>query len=105
MLSGEIAGRSDRLREFCRKWKIRELSVFGSALRDDFTRDSDIDFLVKFADDEDWDLFDAMDMKDDLASIVGRDVDIVSRSVIEACDNRYVRREILSTAEPLIVQR
>jgi predicted nucleotidyltransferase len=105
MLSGLLDMPGDTLRAYCRKWKIRKLEVFGSALRDDFGPDSDLDVLVTFEDDEDWDLFDAMDMKDELAAIVGRDVDIVSRSVIESCDNRFIKREILSSAEPLLVQR
>ena len=41
----------DRLTEFCRRWKIQELSLFGSYLRDDFRPDSDLDFLYTFADD------------------------------------------------------
>jgi len=36
------------LAAFCRRWRIRELCVFGSALRDDFGPDSDLDFLVSF---------------------------------------------------------
>ena len=45
----EIPIPTERLDEFCRRWKIAELRVFGSALREDFRRDSDLDLLVKFA--------------------------------------------------------
>src|SRR4051794_22909616 len=38
----------EALAEFCRRNLIRRLSVFGSALRDDFTPDSDVDLLVEF---------------------------------------------------------
>jgi len=38
---------TDRLGDFCRRWKVRELSVFGSAIRDDFGPDSDVDVLVE----------------------------------------------------------
>ena len=41
---------------FCRKWQIRELSLFGSALRDDFRPDSDVDLLVVFDPQAPWDL-------------------------------------------------
>ena len=37
----------DRIAAFCRKWKVRELSIFGSSLRDDFRPDSDVDILVE----------------------------------------------------------
>ena len=38
----------DKIEVFCRKWKIKELSLFGSVLREDFRPDSDVDFLVTF---------------------------------------------------------
>ena len=38
----------EKIRDFCRKWKIKELSLFGSVLREDFRPDSDVDVLVEF---------------------------------------------------------
>ena len=38
----------DRIVEFCRRWKVAELSLFGSVLRDDFRPDSDVDVLVEW---------------------------------------------------------
>ncbi|MBZ5558165.1 MAG: nucleotidyltransferase family protein [Acidobacteriia bacterium] len=37
-----------RLAEFCRQNGVRRLAVFGSALRDDFRPDSDVDVLIEF---------------------------------------------------------
>ena len=34
--------------EFCRRYHIRKLSLFGSVLRDDFRPDSEVDVLVEF---------------------------------------------------------
>ena len=39
---------SDKIADYCRRWKITELALFGSALRDDFDPESDIDVLVTF---------------------------------------------------------
>jgi predicted nucleotidyltransferase len=39
----------EQIAEMCRKWRIAELSLFGSVLRDDFRPDSDVDVLVTFA--------------------------------------------------------
>jgi len=44
----------EEIADFCRKWKIAELSLFGSVLRDDFRPDSDIDLLVTFSRDAEW---------------------------------------------------
>ena len=89
----------EKIKEFCQRWKITELALFGSALRDDFHADSDIDILVTFNPDAHWSLFDLADMKEDLERIVNRKVDLVSKPGIESSRN-YLRREsILSSAE------
>jgi hypothetical protein len=72
------------------------LSIFGSALRDDFKPESDLDFLVSFEPDAGWDLWDLVTMREDLMSIVGRNVDIVAK---EAMRNPYRRKEILAHRE------
>jgi predicted nucleotidyltransferase len=92
---------ADRIAEFCRRWKIRQLAVFGSYLRDDFTPESDLDFLYTFARDAAWGLEDLGPMEQDLAAVVGRSVDLVSRSSVERSSNAIRRQHILETAEPI----
>ena len=101
----EILIPRERLAEFCRRWKITELRVFGSALRDDFRADSDVDLLVDFAPDADWSLLDHVAMEEDLSGILGRKVDLVSRRAIERSSNWIRRKSILETAEPYFVSR
>jgi uncharacterized protein len=48
----------DKLVALCRRWRVRELSVFGSVVRADFRPDSDVDVLVVFEPDADWSLLD-----------------------------------------------
>jgi predicted nucleotidyltransferase len=91
------------LAEFCQRWKIAELSLFGSVLRDDFGPESDVDFLVAFAPGAQWSLFDHVAMENELSLIVGRRADLVSRKAIERSRNPDRRREILSSAEPYFV--
>ena len=94
----------EKIEEFCRRWQITELAVFGSVLRDDFRPDSDIDFLVSFAPDENWSLFDLVDMERALAAIVGRKVDLIKKVAIERSHNLLRRQEILSTARTFYVR-
>ena len=82
--------------DFCRKWRIRELSLFGSALRDDFGPESDLDFLVSFEADAGWDLFDIVEMKAELEEQFGRRVDLIEK---EAIRNPWRKYEILSTRQ------
>lgn len=95
----------DKIAEFCRKWKIVELSLFGSVLRDDFRPDSDVDVLVRFAPDAEWGLFDHVAMEEELSGILGRKVDMVNRSAIERSENYIRRKAILRTAQPYYVAR
>lgn len=86
----------DLLAAFCRRWRIRELSIFGSALREDFGPESDLDFLVSFEPEAGWDLFDLLDMKEELQKRLGRPVDLVEK---EALRNPWRKYEILRTRE------
>ncbi len=101
----EILVPNDQLAEFCRRWKIAELRVFGSVLRDDFRPDSDVDLLVSFFTDADWSLLDHVAMEEELSGILGRKVDLVSRRAIERSSNWIRRQAILETAEPYFVAR
>jgi predicted nucleotidyltransferase len=84
----------ERLAEFAKKWRIVELSLFGSIVNGDFRDDSDVDVLVKFEEDAPWSLSHIVEMKWELEEIFGREVDIVERDVVK---NPFLRRSIFST--------
>jgi uncharacterized protein len=96
---------SDKIADYCKRWKIIELALFGSALKEDFNPKSDIDVLVTFDKDAHWTLFDMVDMQEELKDIFGRDVDLVSRRGIESSQNYLRRKEILSSAKVIHVSR
>lgn len=89
----------DQLAEFCRKWKIVRLWLFGSVLRDDFRPTSDIDVMVQFAEDATWSLFDLSEIKLELEDLTGREVDLLTRRGVESSRNPYRRRSILEGAK------
>ncbi len=89
----------DQLEAFCQRYRIKTLSLFGSATREDFRAESDVDFLVEFGEDADVSLFDLARMKRQLSALVGnRPVDLVTISVLR---NPYRRRAILKDLERL----
>lgn len=96
MAKSNIEMPRDRILDFCRKWKITEFSLFGSVLSKDFRPESDIDVLVKFAEDTHWSLFDFVHMQDELKEIFGREVDLVEEAGVR---NPFRRRSILSSKE------
>ena len=95
----------DRLAEYCRRWKIVELSLFGSVLRDDFGPGSDVDMLVTFAPEADWSVLDHVSMEEEVSVILGRKVDLVSRRAVEGSANPLKRRAILDSAQPYYIAR
>lgn len=85
--------------DFCRKWQIRELALFGSVLRDDFDPEqSDIDVLYSFMPGVmvGWEIF---RMAEDIESIFNRKVDLIRKEVIKKSRNPYRKREILDSYE------
>ena len=86
----------ERIEAFCRKWRVKEFSLFGSALRDDFRPDSDVDVLVELQPDHGLDLYDWVDMIDELRQMFGREVDLVEKTAIA---NPFRRHEILRNHE------
>ena len=93
----------DKIQSFCLKWKITELSLFGSMLRDDFGPASDVDMLVSFDPTARWSLMALAAMQDEMQKILGRKVDLVERSAIERSENYIRRNHILASAEPFYV--
>ena len=89
----------EAIADFCRRWNITELSLFGSVLRDDFRPDSDVDVLVTFVPGEAPSLFKHVDMVDELEAIFRRKVDLLSRNAVEKSENWIRRRAILDGAE------
>ncbi len=87
------------IEQFCQKWAVTELSLFGSVIRSDFGEESDVDVMVEFSPGAGRTLFDIVLMEDELRTIFGRDVDLVVKSTIAKSRNHLRRQTILDAAE------
>ena len=85
----------DKIADFCRRHHIRWLAVFGSALRDDFRPDSDVDILVEFEPGHVPGLFSMARLERELSALLGRKVDLRTPEDL----SRYFREEVLKEAE------
>lgn len=85
----------ERIEEFCRRWKVREFALFGSILRDDFGPESDVDVMVDFAAEDTPSLLDHVAMQEELADLLARRVDLVTRRAVEESRNPIWRRAVL----------
>ena len=89
------------LAAFCQRWGVVELALFGSALRDDFGPDSDIDVLVNFEERARHTLLDMVRMQDELTQLFDRRADVLEHAEVDASPN-YIRLEsILGSAETI----
>lgn len=84
----------EQLTELCRRYHVRELSLFGSVLRDDFGEDSDIDVLVEFEPGAPIDLLLYVRLGRELSELLGRRVDLVEKPGLKP----FLRDEVLHTA-------
>ena len=80
------------------RYNIKELSIFGSSIRDDFKHDSDIDLLIEFNDSQNISLFDIIEIEEYFEKITNRQVDIVEPAGLK---NPYRRETILKSKEVL----
>ena len=94
--------------KFCKRWQIVELAVFGSILREDFRPEgadpSDVDFLYVSAPEARYG-FQFFDMRSELAQLIGRNVDLISKRGIENSRNPLRRKTILESAQIIYAER
>ena len=77
---GDIEVDETQLADLCRRYQVRELSLFGSAARGEMRPDSDIDLLVEFLPNADVGLVEHAGLMLELARLLGRNVDLVSKN-------------------------
>lgn len=93
------------LSSFCKRWRIVELALFGSVLRDDFGPESDIDVLVTFHPEAAHGFIAFMTIQEELGQLLGREVDLHGRAGVERSRNYIRRRAILDSAEVIYAAR
>jgi predicted nucleotidyltransferase len=86
----------EKVRDFCERYYIQRLAIYGSVLRDDFDQDSDIDVLVDFMPGHVPGFFRLFDMEEELSVIFGgRKVDLRTREDL----SRYFRDKVVAEAQ------
>ncbi|MEA5421523.1 nucleotidyltransferase domain-containing protein [Spirulina sp. CCNP1310] len=97
-----------KLADFCEKWQIQELALFGSVLRDDFRQGgedpSDIDILYTYRPQARYG-FEVFEMKEELEVLFGRKVDFVSKNAVKKSRNWLRRKTILQSAQVIYAKR
>ena len=95
-MNGKLAVDKDKIADFCQRHHITRLAIFGSALRDDFREDSDVDVLVDSEPDHVPGFFRLFDMEEELSTLFeGRKVDLRTPQDL----SRYFRDKVVAQAE------
>lgn len=97
---GRVAVDRERIARFCQEHHIRKLSLFGSVLRSDFRRSSDVDVLVEFEPNTRVGFIHLAGIESELSEILGRKVDLRTPAEL----SRYFRQDVLDTAEVIYAQ-
>ena len=87
----------EAIRAYCRERPIKRLLLFGSALRDDFSPESDVDLLVEYAPEADMGGLDIVRQQREFSELIGRPVDLGTPQSL----NPYIRQEVIESAEPI----
>ncbi|MCU0569440.1 MAG: nucleotidyltransferase domain-containing protein [Oculatellaceae cyanobacterium Prado106] len=100
VLSDRLNTSLTQIGEFCDRWSVKELALFGSVLREDFNPDrSDIDVLVTFQANYSWTYDAAFQMREELIALFQRPVDLISRKSLEQSPNWIRRNQIFNSAQ------
>jgi predicted nucleotidyltransferase len=95
MIPAKLALPIEDIRAYCRRQPIRRMSLFGSALRDDFRPDSDVDLLVEYLPGSPVTLIDMARQELDLSAIIGRAADLRTANGLSP----YFRQAVLDEAQ------
>jgi len=87
----------EAIKDLCERYRVKELSIFGSALREDFRMDSDIDLLVEFEPEAQIGFMTLSRMQRELSAILNRPVDLVPKGGLKA----KIRESVISSAKVL----
>jgi uncharacterized protein len=86
---------NEKLAALCRRYRVRRLALFGSALREDFGPDSDLDLLVTFAPDAQIGFLALGQLRRELMALFQRPVDLVPQDGLKS----QIREAVLDSAE------
>lgn len=92
-----ILEKRSEIAAICRRYNVRELSLFGSALGSGFHKDSDVDFLVEFKSGAQIGLLELGKLQEELEVLLQRKVDLVSKPGLKP----LIRQSVLEQVEPV----
>ena len=81
--------------ELKEKYGVKEIGIFGSYVRGERKKGSDIDVLVEFYPDIEMDLIKFVELEEYLSDLLGIKVDLVMKSALKPRVGKHVLREVV----------
>jgi uncharacterized protein len=85
---------SEKLETLCKRYEVKELSLFGSQARGDQRDDSDIDLLVEFLPNASIGLIGYSKLQRELQNMFGKNVDLVTKSGLKPLVRKFVLQDV-----------
>ena len=89
-IASDLEVSSEQLESLCKRYEVKELSLFGSRARGEHRADSDVDLLVEFLPDASIGLIGYSKLQRELQSIFGMKVDLVTKDGLKPLVRKYV---------------
>jgi len=81
--------------ELKKKYGIKEIGIFGSYIRQEQSKDSDLDILVEFEPDAKMDLIKFVELENHISELLEMKVDLVMESALKPRIGKYILREVV----------
>jgi len=92
-IKGALAKHKEELRQ---KYKIREIGIFGSYVRAEQKKKSDVDVLVEFEESADLSLLDFIRLENYLSKVLGAKVDLVEKHTLKPRIGKHILKEVVN---------
>lgn len=92
-IKGALAKHKEELRQ---KYKIREIGIFGSYVRAEQKKKSDVDVLVEFEESADLSLLDFIRLENYLSKVLGAKVDLVEKHTRKPRIGKHILKEVVN---------
>jgi len=92
------------LTKFCRKWKVRELSIYGHVLESDIPATAPVEIMIGFFSATGWMKTDIKAMADQLGQLFEHKVTLIERAEVDVSSNPVLRGRIFRSVKTLFLE-
>lgn len=93
------------LTAFCRRWKIKDLAIFGAAVQLGGDPSAPVEAMVGFWRAGQWVLDDFARLQGEICGLFGREVNLIERATVDVSNNPVLRQRIFRSVRTIYLER